>query len=78
MGVNLPEAGLYTVTVRFYDESDEEMASATYELTVDPPYSERGFFASLKNYLWLLAFLAGLVAGVLIGLLWKRGSVYGS
>jgi hypothetical protein len=64
MGVSLPEAGVYTVTVRFYDESDEEMASATYELTVDRPYGSSDFLSHLTDYTWMITLVIGLLLGL--------------
>jgi hypothetical protein len=76
MGVNLPEPGLYAVTVRFYDESDEEMASATYELVADPPYDTRGFLSRVGEYLWLIALMGGLVLGLVAGRFLRRFGKY--
>lgn len=75
MGVSLPEAGLYTVTVRFYDQDDEEMASATYELTVDPPYNERSLLAGLEEYAWIMALIVGFVLGLVATTLRKPSTL---
>ncbi len=64
MGVRLPEAGTYTVTARFYDAQDKEMAEAAFSLTVDPPYESRGLSAGTARYLWILTLVVGLVAGM--------------
>ena len=64
MGVNLPEAGAYTVTVRFYDEKDDEMASTVFDLQVDPPYNNRSFISGAGGYLWAISLIAGALLGL--------------
>jgi hypothetical protein len=64
MGVSLPEAGRYAITARFYDNDDAEIAEATFDLTVDPPYSDRGFVSSAGSYAWVIALIIGLIIGL--------------
>ncbi|MHB1086232.1 MAG: hypothetical protein ACYCZ0_00605 [Minisyncoccota bacterium] len=78
IGVGLPEAGQYVVSVRFYDDRDEVITEASFDLTVDSPYESRDFSSVVQQYMWIVTLGVGLALGLgirkVVGKLPKRDS----
>lgn len=64
--VVLPDEGQYEIEAQYYNNEDK-LAEHTFELEVDPasPLKAEGGF---KRYLWAITLIAGLAAGLLIGM----------
>lgn len=64
--------GQYDIEVDYY-KADKQLATHTFELTVDPPYTrgdDKKSSVEYQKYLWMVT----LVAGIIIGLALRRSS----